>query len=598
MCGIAGIIHNNEINYQLSIELMNKAQFHRGPDDNGVKQYKNAAIGHTRLSIVDISMGRQPMTSKNKNVCITFNGEIYGFLEIKKKLKYDFITNSDTEVLIALYQQYGTKMFSKLNGMFAFGIWDNDKKSLILARDRFGEKPLYYAFGKNGELIFASEIKAILASNLIKPKFSKKSLTNYFKYLYIDPLETIYENIYTLAPSSFITYRDGKIEENRYFYYSTSQQISIDDASVIFKSKFEKAVENQLVADVNVGAFLSGGLDSSSIVSVAKKYKKNLKTFSFGFEGSKSELSYAREIASKYNTDHYELFSNELDIADMLVKMADVYDEPFADSSNIPTYLISKLARDHSKVILSGDGADELLGGYSWWYDPLLGVGRKSNYFQEVLFKILGKTLFESYRYKSTRLKYSRKYSSVLEAHNNRPLLFDDFEIENLLGNKNLKLKSYSFKEENNINDALKADLEDYLAGDILVKTDRASMANSLELRSPFLDNDFASFCISLPSNLKVTSEQDKFILRKSYENYWTSNIRSRKKQGFGAPVNKWLLNKNVIELKNEYFRKNNAIFSFLSFEEARKYFLKDNYQTWALLVLSIWCEKNLGNVE
>lgn len=598
MCGIAGIIHNNEINYQSSIELMNKAQMHRGPDNYGVSKYKNATLGHTRLSIVDISMGNQPMTSKSKNVCVTFNGEIYGFLEIKKKLNYDFLTTSDTEVLLALYEQYGTEMFSKLNGMFAFGIWDDDKKLLILGRDRFGEKPLYYAFGKNGELIFASEIKALIASNLIKPKFSKKALINYFKYLYIDPSETIYENIHILPPSSFLCYQDGKIQENRYFQYPSSEEISIDDAVKIFKNKFEKAVQNQLVADVDVGAFLSGGLDSSSIVAVAKKFKGDLKTFSFGFEGSKSELSYAREIASKYNTDHYELFSNEVDLADILLQMSDVYDEPFADSSNIPTYLISKLARNHSKVILTGDGADELLGGYSWWYEPLLGIGNKSNYFQEIFYKILGKTLFETYHNKSIRLKYARKYSSVLEAHNNRPTLFNSNEINTLFGDINSNRKSYSFIEESNINDALKVDLEDYLAGDILVKTDRASMANSLELRSPFLDYDFASFCISLPSNLKITSKHDKLILRKSYESYWTSNIRRRKKQGFGAPVNKWLLNENVIELKNEYFRKNNAIFSFLSFEEAKKYFNKNNYQTWALLVLSIWCQKNLGSFQ
>lgn len=598
MCGIAGIIHKNHKDYQLNIELMNKAQIHRGPDDYGIKKFKNALLGHTRLSIVDISMGAQPMTSNSGNVCVTFNGEIYGFLEIKKKINYDFLTNSDTEVLLGLYQEYGLEMFNKLNGMFAFGIWDDDNKRLVLARDRFGEKPLYYAFGEKGELIFASEIKAILASKLIKPKFSKKALANYFRYLYIDPLESIYENIHTLAPSSFLCFENGQIQEKKYFHYPSSKEISLNDASEIFKNKFEKAVENQLIADVNVGAFLSGGLDSSSIVAIAKKFKSNLKTFSFGFEGTKSELNYAKEIANKYNTDHYELFSSGVDIADILLKMSDVYDEPFADSSNIPTYLISQLAREHSKVILSGDGADELLGGYKWWYDPLLGVGNNNNYFKEIIFKILGRALFKSYQYKAARFKYGRKYSSIMEAHSNRPLLFNNFEIEALLGTSYNEKKEYSFNEENNINDALKVDMEDYLAGDILVKTDRASMANSLELRSPFLDKDFATFCISLPSKLKVSSEQDKLILRKSYESYWTRNISRREKQGFGGPVNKWLLQENLVELKNEYLKKSNAIFSIISFEEAKKYFIKDNYQTWALLVLSIWCEKYLVNSQ
>jgi asparagine synthase (glutamine-hydrolysing) len=595
MCGIAGIIHNTKLNYQSNIELMNKAQTHRGPDDNGLKQFNNAVLGHTRLSIIDIVNGHQPMTNANGNACITFNGEIYGFLEVKKKLSYDFLTNSDTEVLLALYQQYGVEMFNKLQGMFAFGIWDDHKKLLILARDRFGEKPLYYGFGKEGELIFASEIKAIIASKLIEPKVSKQALSNYLSYLYVDPSETIYENIYSLAPSTFLCFKDGKIQLKKYYQYPVSEDISLEDATTLFKSKFEKAVERQLIADVDVGAFLSGGLDSSSIVAVAKQYKNNIKTFSFGFEGLKSELPYACEIAKKYNTNHYELFSNDVDISEMLLKMADVYDEPFADSSNIPTYLISKLAREHTKVILSGDGADELLGGYQWWYDPLLGIGKKGNYFKEMTLKILGRN-FKSLQLKSVRMKYARKYSSVMDAHNNRPTYFNSNEIENLIELNHKKQKSYSFSEENNINDALKVDMEDYLAGDILVKTDRASMANSLEIRSPFLDTDFASFCLSLPSNLKVTSKKDKLILRESYQSYWTSSIRNRKKQGFGGPVNKWLMQKNVIELKNEYFKNNSAIFSIISFEAAKIYFSRNNYQTWTLLVLSIWCEKHLGN--
>ena len=188
MCGIAGIVHKNQIDYHPNIQMMNKAQEHRGPDDFGVKQFKNALLGHTRLSIVDIAMGAQPMISKDGNVGITFNGEIYGFLEIKKKLNYDFLTNSDTEVILALYEKYGTEMFSKLNGMFAFGIWDDDKKVLMLARDRFGEKPLYYAFGENGELIFASEIKAILASKLIKPKFSKNKAKSFMLSFFLPNL--------------------------------------------------------------------------------------------------------------------------------------------------------------------------------------------------------------------------------------------------------------------------------------------------------------------------------------------------------------------------------------------------------------------------
>ena len=595
MCGIAGIIHNIQKDYQSNIKLMNEAQIHRGPDDIGIKKYQNAILGHTRLSIVDISLGHQPMCSHSNNLSITFNGEIYGFMDMKKDLNYDFRTNSDTEVILALYSNYDTNMFQKLKGMFAFGIWDDEQKTLLLARDRFGEKPLYYAFGDKGEFIFASEIKAIIASKLLTPKVSKKAIGNYLNYLYIDPLETIYENIFTLAPASFLRFVDGKIDIKKYYNYPTTEEISLNEATEQFKTRFESSVKNQLVADVDVGAFLSGGLDSSSIVAVAQKYKKNLKTFSFGFEGLKSELSYAREIANKYGTDHYELFAKDVDISEMLLTMATVYDEPFADSSNIPTYLISKLAREHSKVVLTGDGADELLGGYEWWYNPLLGIGEKNNYLKEMTLKVLAKSFFRSYQSKAIRMKYGRKYSSIVDAHTDRSSYFNNNEINHLLGKIDNKKRSYSFKEENTINDALKIDLQEYMAGDILVKTDRASMANSLELRAPFLDVDFASFCISLPFNLKITKQKDKLVLREAYESEWTATIRKRNKQGFGGPVNQWLKQKNVIALKNEYFKKHRAIFSVISFEAAKSYFSRDNYQTWALLVLSIWFEKNLN---
>ncbi len=594
MCGIVGIVHNNQRDFQQNILHMNDIQAHRGPDASGVEKLTGAILGHTRLSIIDVASGHQPMSCNSKRLFITFNGEIYGYKEIKKGLEYPFKTNSDTEVLIALYKQYGSKMLSKLSGMFAFAIWDDQERTLFLARDRFGEKPLYYGFTDDGDFIFASEIKAIIASKLLTPKVSEKAIGHYLQRLYIDPLETIYENIHALAPGSFLTYNDGKLEINRYFNYPITQDISLADATEIFQDKFDKSVQSQLIADVDVGAFLSGGLDSSTVVAIAQKYNQNLKTFSFGFEGTMSELSYAKEIANRYGTDHHELLAGKVDIADLLLVMADVYDEPFADSSNISTYLISKLAREHSKVILTGDGADELLGGYEWWYDPLLGIGSGNNYFKELAFRVLAKSFLRSYQQKANRLKYGRKFTSVMEGHLNRPCFFSDSEVKSLLNIDIISQKNkYNFDEENTINDALKIDLQDYMPGDILVKIDRASMANSLELRAPFLDVDFATFCISLPASLKLTTQKDKLILRKAYQDVWTDSIRKRNKQGFGGPVKKWLKLDKVIELKNEYFRKDQPVFSYISFDHAENYFFKDNYQTWVLLVLSIWFDKN-----
>jgi asparagine synthase (glutamine-hydrolysing) len=292
------------------------------------------------------------------------------------------------------------------------------------------------------------------------------------------------------------------------------------------------------------------------------------------------------------------LFAKDVDICKILLKMAEVHDEPFADSSNIPTYLISKLAREHSKVILTGDGADELLGGYGWWYDPLLGIGKPGNYLKEMTLRVLAKSFFKSYQSKANRVRYGRRYDTVKEAHLDRSTYFQNNEVNDLLNINYSKTRSYVFVEENTLNDALNVDLQEYMAGDILVKTDRASMANSLELRSPFLDVDFASFCISLPASLKVTNTADKLILRKAYQDMWTKRIRSRNKQGFGAPVEQWLKKKSMISLKDRYFQKHQTIFSYLSFDVAKKHFFKDNYQTWILLVLSIWFEKNAGNIE
>jgi len=598
MCGIAGIIHDGGKSYHPNIKAMNYVQRHRGPDDTGVTEHKRAILGHTRLSVVGILFGHQPMTCGAGDVSITFNGEIYGYKNIKKELDYNFCTDSDTEVILALYKQYGLDMFQKLNGMFAFAIWDERKRSLLLARDRFGEKPLYYAFGEDGEFVFASEIKAIIESNLIKPIISKKAIAHYLQYLYIDPQETVYENIYTIPPASYLCFIDGKLTITRYYDYPTTNIITVDDAVGKFRLKLDRAVENQLIADVDVGAFLSGGLDSSTIVAIAKKYKNNLKTFSFGFKGSRSELPYAQEIAKKYGTDHYELVADDIDIAELMITMADVYDEPFADSSNIPTYLISKLAREYSKVILTGDGADELLGGYGWWYDPLLGIGNRDSYLKLVLFKMLAKSFAKSYQLKANRIKYGRKYKSITDAHKNRSTFFSDGEISDLISINMGYEKSYIHKEENTINDALNMDLQEYMAGDILVKTDRASMANSLELRSPYLDADFATFCISLPANLKITGQSDKLILRKAYQESWTESIRSRDKQGFGAPVNSWLKHKSVVELKDIYFNRDSHMFTYVSFDKAQKYFYLDNYQTWILLVLSIWFEKNAERVR
>lgn len=608
MCGIAGIVAEGATTYQNVADSMVRALAHRGPDDRGICQFDRCALAHARLSIVDLATGHQPMFSPNRQTAVVFNGEIYGYHALRSSLRdYPFQTTSDTEVILALYERHGRRCLDHLPGMFAFAIWDERKHTLFAARDRFGEKPFYYAFGRGGELVFGSEIKAILASGLIDPVIDVTSVAHYLKYLYVHPEKTIYKNVFTLPPAHFLLYADGHLTVERYWDFpKTTNNIGLSDAVERFQHLLSAAVQKQLIADVPVGAFLSGGLDSSTVVAVASEHKRKLRTFSFGFEDAVSELPFANEIAQRYGTDHSELTARNVDIAELLLLMRDIYDEPFADSSNIPTYLISKLARKHLKVVLTGDGADELLGGYGWWYLPLhfmteAGAARSLELWTvRVIARILERARCRkalAWRWRATGMEASRRFATAIEAHEARPTYFSDAELSDLFVSgysPDTQRRTYSWTPTNTVNDGMMMDLENYMAGDILVKTDRASMANGLELRAPFLDVDLASFCISLPSSLKIRNGQDKYILRKAYGAAWTKTIRARGKQGFGAPVDRWLTRPSVQALKHECLgNAGSKIFSLLRYPEIQKIIQKDNYQTWTLLVLALWMERH-----
>jgi asparagine synthase (glutamine-hydrolysing) len=598
MCGILGIIAPNSIKYKDVLGRMIEVQKHRGPDENNSVFFDNCALSHNRLSIVDISTGQQPMYSADQDKAIVFNGEIYGYEEIRGSLNYKYKTKSDTEVILALYEKYGQDLLTHLPGMFSFAIWDNADQSLFCGRDRFGEKPFYYALGKNGEFIFASEIKTIIESGLIKPILSKKSLIHYLKYLYISPDKTIYENIFTLPPAHKLDYRDGKISVERYWSLPIiDREIKSEEAVTQFRSLLKTAVKKQLVADVPVGAFLSGGLDSTTIVAIASQFKEKLKTFCFGFNSAMSELPFAKEVANQYKTEHVELFADE-DIGDLLLKMSDIYDEPFADSSNIPTYLISREAKKHVKVVLTGDGGDELFGGYGWYktflqYRP--NDKQHDSWITLMFWKVMSclSSRFEQNYINSQASYFSGIHKNPADFHKALNQYFTDNEINKLCLYKEDKIKNTLAEDPTHY------DLTDYMPGDILTKIDRASMANSIELRAPFLDIDFASFCASLPINLKVNSSNDKLILRQAFEDLWPDNIKKRSKQGFGSPVKKWLKINSVKKIKDEHLNDSSKkIFNLISFNESRKFVRKNNYRTWILLVLSIWMEKHDFKIE
>lgn len=606
MCGIIGIIAKSSPGHTERAKIMLRSLEHRGPDGEGVATFDSCTLGHRRLSIIDLSTGAQPMYNADKMVAVTFNGEIYGYQDIKKRLSsYPFRTTSDTEVILALYEAHGENFVKELPGAFSFALWDDRSQTLIAARDRFGEKPFYYALGKNGEFIFASEIKAILASGLVDPIISKDSIAHYLHKLYVPPTKTIYENVYTLPPAHTLIHKDGKFSVSRYWNLpEINEAITLEEAVPKFKRLLEDAVRKQLVADVPVGAFLSGGLDSTTVVALASKLSPKIKTFSFGYEGTKNELHFARMAAEKYGTKHYELHDIQYDIAELLLKMADVYDEPFADSSNISTYLISRLTREHTTVVLSGDGGDELLGGYYGWYRSLLAMGDKEilSFPGKVLFmKIVSQIALRTNHKnkaqlisKTRGLYYRSRYKDVFEAHRASNVFFKESEIKKLGLTGTVYKMTPSWKLSGTVDDAMKSDIEDYMPGDILTKIDRASMANSLELRAPFLDVPFAEFAISLPHRLKIDPSEEKIILRRAFEELWPEPIRKRTKLGFGAPVHIWLKKPKVKELINEYLNDpHKKIFNYISFEQSRKYILSTDYKVWILLNLSIWMEKH-----
>ncbi len=606
MCGIIGIAAQDAKKYEDRARNMMQCITHRGPDGDGLKIFKNCALGHRRLSIVDIATGAQPMFNTDGSVGLVFNGEIYGFKELKKQLtSYPFKTSSDTEAILALYEARGEAFLKDLPGMFALALWDEKIQTLFIARDRFGEKPLYYAIGTGGELIFGSEIKSIIASGLIKPELDIDSVAHYLNKLYVSPVKTIYKNIHTLPPAHSLIYKDGKIKISRYWNQpETNLGITLDEALPEFKRLLNNAVKNQLVADVPVGAFLSGGVDSTTVVSIASKLSPHIKTFAFGYEGTKNELSFAKMAAEKYGTDHHELHDTDYKIADLLIQMADIYDEPLADSSTISTYLISKLTRKHTTVVLSGDGGDELLGGYHGWNRPIMAMTDPmlSNFpGKSLLMRLMAQIALRTQWQKKVDvintargLHYRSNFKNAIDAHRTSNMFFKPSELAALGLSPEIQFPTPSWNPSNTVDDAMRDDLENYMPGDILVKTDRASMASSLELRSPFLDIPFAEFAISLPHNLKITDSEDKMILRRAYEHDWPEAIRNRSKQGFGAPIHIWLEKPEVKKLINEYLNDpKKKIFRYISFPKSRKYIAEKKYKLWILLTLSLWMERH-----
>ncbi len=569
MCGICGIINSDKehhVDPQL-LKRMTDTIVHRGPDDEGIYVDKNVGIGMRRLSIIDLSTGKQPIHNEDKSVWIVFNGEIYNHKEIRNELEkagHRFQTQSDTEAIVHAYEEYGDKCVQKLNGMFAFAIWDKRKNIVFLARDRIGIKPLYYFFDKS-RLIFGSELKTILKAKDIPRRIDLQALDNFLTFEYIPAPLSIFQDIRKLPPGHTLTLRDNEIWVRNYWDVDVkSNGKTYDEYVHNLRELLQDAVKIRLMSDVPLGAFLSGGIDSSIIVALmAQVMDQPVKTFSIGFEDSSyNELKYARLVAEKFNTEHHEFIikPDAVDLADNLLKFLD---EPFGDFSIFPTYLVSKMARDFVTVTLSGDGGDELFGGYDTYiadamakYYNRLPRALRNGFLTKVLDMVPPASKKKGLINRAKRFVEGMKLPEDLR-HTRWMIFLQDFEKSQLYAQDMksgfLEKDPYKFirryfanvayNQDDEINQQMYVDVKTYLVDNILVKVDRMSMATSLEARVPFLDHRFVEFAGSVPGKYKLQGRKTKMILKQSMEELLPKEILYRGKEGFSIPIKNWLKN-------------------------------------------------------
>ncbi|HCI04378.1 TPA: asparagine synthase (glutamine-hydrolyzing) [Patescibacteria group bacterium] len=619
MCGIAGYVGKGN---REDLENMISAIKHRGPDNDGVFLVGNVGLAHARLSIIDLSeWGRQPMFNNDKTIGIVFNGEIYNFEELRNELVrigYKFKSNTDTEMIIYLYEKFGESCFEKLNGMFAIGLYDFRLRKLILARDKMGKKPLYWGIFGN-TLIFGSELKAIMGHRVFKKELNLEAVNKYLTYEYVPTPHSIFKNIYKLEPASYLVYQNKEIKKTKFWEIEfNDSDISLDEAIARLDEKINESVRLRMVSDVPLGVFLSGGLDSSTIAYYAQKNSsRKIKTFSVSFEEkSFDESKYAQKVSDILGTEHH----NQLLTANNLIETistTDLIDEPIGDASIVPTYLLSKHARNYVIVALGGDGGDELFAGYPTFqagvladiYEKIPALVRK-NFLEKIIHKIpetdnnfsLGFKLktFVKGMSGDKNYRHHRWLGSFYKEEKEK--LFKR-EIWNEIGTKKYfeEIDYYlkNIKAEDCRNKMLGLYMRTYLMDGVLVKADRASMKNSMEVRSPFLDPNLVEFANSLPFPFKLKGFTTKYILKKLMEDKLPRNIVYRKKKGFGIPLSSWLRNelkKFCDGMLSEEKIKKQGLFNYDYIARLKHEHFnvnKDNRKKlWTLMAFMIWYEK------
>lgn len=631
MCGITGIFAFNLVGkfHMINLAAATKTLERRGPDHQGLYSDSFVGLGHRRLSIIDTSAAaNQPMWDESGRFCIIFNGEIFNFQELRKELEVkgiSFSTHSDTEVLLKLYILEKEKCLNKLNGFFAFCVYDKQEQTFFIARDRYGIKPLLYLIDED-KFIFGSEMKSILAYGIEKD-LDYISLQTYLQLNYIPAPRTIFKNVKKLLPGHFLKIVNFQLSIVNYYTipHDGSQveknPITYQEAQQKLKILLEASVQRRLVADVPLGAFLSGGIDSSVITAIASKHKPDLHTFSIGFRDEKffDETKYAQLVANHFKTEHTVFSLTNDNLYEHVHSILDYIDEPFADSSAINVYILSKETRKHATVALSGDGADELLAGYNKHaaFHRIINKGWKENAVGSLLplWKLLPKSRSNPLANKARQfqrfaegMKLSSKdryWSWAGFANENQTLeLFSESSRELFVESEYENFKSEllnSIPEKESINDILLTDTQLVLPNDMLTKVDLMSMANGLEVRVPFLDYEVVNFIFSLPSDLKINSSLRKRILQDTYKDILPTQLYNRPKKGFEVPLLKWFQRemKSLImdDLLSEKFITEQNIFNYSEIEKLKRKLFSPNPEDihariWGLIVFQWWWKK------
>lgn len=594
MCGITGIFDRQSragVSARL-IKAMTDRLSHRGPDGDGHHIAAPIALGHRRLSIIDLAGGAQPMVSPDESHVLTFNGEIYNFQDIKADLQSEgvsFATNSDTEVLLKAYQHWGVECVKHLRGMFAFALWDSHRRVMVLARDRFGKKPLHYTELPDGLFLFASEIKALLLHDGVSRQFRNDAVEDYFALGYVPDPKTIFTNIHKLPAGHIMEVSEGRVPVKISPYwdlsFDTQGQGTLEDFQAELVERLKEAVRLRMISDVPLGAFLSGGVDSSAIVALMSEVAQApVNTCSISFdEAALDESSYAEAVADKFSTRHFtrQVAVDDFDLVDHI---ADVFDEPFADASALPTYRVSGVARKHVAVALSGDGGDEMLAGYR---RQRMHMGEE--HIRHMLPLAVRRPFFATLGRLYPKLDWAPQLFRAKTTFQSLALESADayFNSVSILGNgERARLFSKAFEQKLNgyqpqqlFRDVAQAapsddplafiqylDVKTNLVGDILTKTDRASMAHGLEVRAPFLDHEFAQWAVQLPLEMKLRGQQGKYVLKKAMEDYLPHDVLYRPKMGFVTPVSQWF--KGPLKHRLQSLLKSEALLDSGFFDE------------------------------